>query len=205
MRTLVFLCLFGLSIASSQAQVQSQFNEGVHYTVVSETKTEKPTVTEFFSLFCGHCYQGESMFQEFAKALPEGTSFKKSHVTYIPRDNPEVGNGIVQAFIAMEKLGKSKELTKVFFDYIHRDQKDIKSLTAIKEIFVANGVTAEEFDAAYNDKEVAAAATLMQKVWVDKQIESVPTLVVNGKYRVNMRTLENVQQMDSLVKFLLEK
>lgn len=201
MRALVFLCLFGLGVAPAQAQ----FNEGVHYTVVSEAKTEKPTVTEFFSLFCGHCYQGESMFQEFAKGLPEGTSFKKSHVTYIPRDKPEVGNGIVQAFIAMEKLGKSKELTKVFFDYIHKEQKDIASLAAIKEIFVANGVTAEEFETAYNDKEVAAAATLMQKAWMDKQIESVPTLVVNGKYRVNMRSLENTQQMDSLVKFLLKK
>ncbi|MCE7994523.1 MAG: thiol:disulfide interchange protein DsbA/DsbL [Roseivirga sp.] len=201
MRTLVFLCLFGLSIAS----VQAQFNEGVHYKVVSETKTEKPTVTEFFSLFCGHCYQGEEMFQAFAKALPEGTSFEKSHVTYIPRDNPAVGNGIVQAFIAMEKLGKSKELTKVFFDYIHKDQKEIASVAAIKEIFVANGVTAQEFDAAYNDKEVKAAATVMQQAWLDKQIESVPTLVVNGKYRVNMRTLKSTQQMDALVKFLLAK
>lgn len=105
----------------------------------------------------------------------------------------------------MEKLGRRKELTKVFFDHIHKDMKDIPSLEAIKEIFVANGVTAEEFEAAYNDKEVAAAATLMQTAWMDKQIESVPTLVVNGKYRVNMRSIKSVQEMDSLVKFLLKK
>ncbi len=203
MRKLAFLTLFVLAVTLVQAQ--SKFDEGVHYTVVSDTKTEKPTVTEFFSLFCGHCYQGEEMFQKFAKDLPEGTSFEKSHVTYIPRDNPEVGNGIVQAFIAMEKLGKSKELTKVFFDHIHKDQKEIKSLEAIKEIFVANGVTAEEFDAAYNDKAVVASAKKMQQAWLDKQIQSVPTLVVNGKYRVNMRTLKTVEEMDSLVKFLLDK
>lgn len=185
--------------------VQAQFDEGVHYTVVSEAKTERPTVTEFFSLFCGHCYQGEEMFQAFAKTLPEGTDFKKSHVTYIPRDNPEVGNGIVQAFIAMEKLGKTKELTRVFFDLIHKEGKEINSIEAIKEIFVANGVTAEQFEAAYHDKQVAADAKAMQQAWLDKQIQSVPTLVVNGKYRVNMRALENVQQMDSLVKYLLEK
>lgn len=203
MRKLVFLTLLVLAVTLVQAQ--SKFDEGVHYTIVSETKTEKPTVTEFFSLFCGHCYQGEAMFQQFAKDLPEGTSFEKSHVTYIPRDNPEVGNGIVQAFIAMDKLGKSKELTKVFFDYIHKDQKEIKSMDAIKEIFIANGVTAEEFDAAYNDKEVVTAAKVMQQAWLDKQIQSVPTLVVNGKYRVNMRTLKTVEEMDSLVKFLLAK
>jgi len=195
---LSLVCLLSVSL-------QAQFKEGEHYTVVSDTKTEKPMVTEFFSLFCGHCFQGESMFQEFAKGLPEGVSFEKSHVTYIPRENPEVGNGMVQAFIAMEKLGKRKELTEVFFNLIHKEGKQFASMEEVKTVFVANGITAEAFDVAYNDAGVVAEAKAMQKIWLDKEIESVPTLVINGKYRVNMGTLDNVQQMDSLVKFLLEK
>lgn len=195
---LALFCLLSVS-------VQAQFKEGEHYTVVSEAKTDKPMVTEFFSLFCGHCFQGESMFQQFAKGLPEGVGFEKSHVTYIPRENPEVGNGMVQAFIAMEKLGKRKELTEVFFNLIHKEGKQFASMEEVKAVFVANGVTAEGFDAAYNDTGVVAQAKAMQQIWLDKEIGSVPTLVVNGKYRVNMGTLENTQQMDNLVKFLLEK
>ena len=40
---------------------QNDFKEGVHYDIVSDKKSESPVVTEFFSLFCGHCFQFEPL------------------------------------------------------------------------------------------------------------------------------------------------
>lgn len=199
MRVFAIACLMftGSLIANAQ------FKENKHFVVVAKEKTAEPTVTEYFSLFCGHCFQFEGLIDDFKKALPEGTHFKKSHVTYLPKDNELVGEGIVRAFIAMDKLGKREELSKVFLIHIHLEQKEIKSLEDIKAIFLANGVSDEEYEAAFNDEEVIKKAAAMSTDWIEKRVISVPTLVVNGKYRVNMGSVKNLEELNELVKYLL--
>lgn len=201
MRALGFVCLFMLTVSIAKAQ----FEENKHYVVLETEQTAEPTVTEFFSLFCGHCFQFEGLITDFKKALPSGTNFEKSHVTYLPKDNETVGEGIVRAFVAMEKLGKREELSKAFFIKIHLEQQDIANLGDIKKIFLANGVSETDYDKAFNDPEVIKEATAMSAIWLKQGIASVPTIVVNGKYRLNMGSVKSLNELNSLVGFLLEK
>ena len=201
MRVIVFVCLFTLSAAAAQAQ----FEEHKHYVVLETKKTERPTVTEFFSLLCGHCLQFEGLITDFKKALPAGTVFEKSHVDYLPKNNEEVGLGIVRAFVAMEKLGKREALSKAFFIRVHLEQKPIDSLEDIKQVFLENKVSAVDYDKAFMNPDVMAEAAKMAKEWTKKGITNVPTLVVNGKYRLNMSSVKSLQELSSLVSFLLEK
>lgn len=206
MRALVFGVLLSWSFVALQAQSGTdtlKFEEDTHYVVVSDAKTPAPTVTEYFSLFCGHCLQFEGILPDFKEALPEGTTFQKSHVTYLPKDNELVGEGMVRAFVTMEKLGKTEELSKAFFIHIHFEKKEIPNIAEIKNIFLANGVSDEEFEKVYNDPEVISAANAMSQIWLDKRVVSVPTMVVNGKYRINMGSVKNLNQLNSLVKYLL--
>ena len=201
MRVLGFMCLFMLTVAIAKAQ----FEENKHYVVLETAKTAEPTVTEFFSLFCGHCFQFEGLISDFKKALPSGTNFEKSHVTYLPKDNETVGEGIVRAFVAMEKLGKREELSKAFFIKIHMEQKDIASLDDIKKVFTDNGVSEADYDKVFNDPAVVQEASVMSKIWLKKGIASVPTLVINGKYRLNMGSVKSLDELNALVSFLLKK
>ena len=207
MRALVFTFLFSLTIWAVQAQSGEdtiQFEEDTHYVIVADAKTAEPTVTEYFSLFCGHCLQFEGILEDFKKALPEGTAFSKSHVTYLPKDNELVGEGMVRAFVAMEKMDKLEALSKAFFIHIHFEEKKIESIDDIRKVFLANGVTAAEFDKVFNDPEVIKEADAMSKIWLTKRVVSVPTMVVNGKYRVNMGSVKTLSELNSLVKYLLE-
>lgn len=201
MRALGFVCLFMLMVSVAKAQ----FEENKHYVVLETAQTAEPTVTEFFSLFCGHCFQFEGLIADFKKSLPSGTNFEKSHVTYLPKDNETVGEGIVRAFVAMEKLGKREELSRAFFSKIHLEQKDIASLGDIKKVFTENGVSSEEFDKVFNDAEVVKEASEMSQLWLKKGIASVPTLVINGKYRLNMTSVKSLDELNALVSFLLKK
>lgn len=61
------------------------FREGVHYEVVSDEATSEPEIIDFFSVYCGACYQ----FQPFSQALAEefGEAYKAYQVDFIaPRD-----------------------------------------------------------------------------------------------------------------------
>jgi len=185
--------------------VNAQFVEGKNYEVVSEKSTEKPTVTEFFSFYCGHCFQFESMVDEYKKGLKSGTTFEKSHVDYIPRNNPKVQFGIVKAFLVIRELGLNATLRPAFFDYIHVQAKPLETEAKIKELFTSNGVSESDFNKHYNDPKLIKEAKKMAQAYKDKKVDMVPTIVVNGKYKLNMNSVKSTKELIKLTNFLLDK
>jgi len=47
--------LLSILLLSSAVQATT-FTEGVHYQVIGNHKTATPSVTQYFSLYCPHCY-----------------------------------------------------------------------------------------------------------------------------------------------------
>lgn len=203
MRTLTF-CLL-LTLSSVQLFAQKTFQEGKHYEVVADKKTETPTVTEFFSLYCGHCFQFEALLDTVAASLKTGTKFEKSHVNYLPRNNEAAQFGIVKAFIAMQDLGMQKELTAQFFSAIHLKQIVIDSEDDIKQIFLANDISEARFQKVYTNPDLINRAKAMARLWEEKKVDNVPTLVVNGMYKIDMGSVESIEELVALTNFLLEK
>ena len=201
MRKIFIIFLLGAAFFNAKAQ----FVEGRHYEVVSETTTEKPTVTEFFSFYCGHCFQFESMLDDYKKGLKTGTKFEKSHVDYIPRDNPPVQFGIVKAYLVIQALGIDEKLRPAFFDAIHTKGVPVETETDIKKLFTSNGVSGAGFDKLYEDPKLAKNAEKMIQAFKDKKITNVPTMVVNGKYKLKMESVKSLDELIKLTNFLLEK
>lgn len=183
-----------------------QFKEGVNYDVVAEKATAEPTVTEFFSLFCGHCFQFEPLVGDVKEKLKEGTKFEKSHVDYIPRDNPDVQLGIVKAFVIMDEMGdKGTEIMQYFFNQIHLVGRVIDTNNVIKQMFWEQGVSKENVEKLFSSKDIEDKAKKMARVWEEKQITNVPTLLVNGKYKINMSSVRSIDELMELVNFLVDK
>lgn len=198
------ICLV-LAITSVSLQAQKTFKEGKHYEVVSDQKTAEPTVTEFFSLYCGHCFQFEALVDTVAASLNAGAKFEKSHVNYLPRDNKETQFGIVKAFVAMQDLGMQKELSSQFFAAIHMKGIKIDSVDDIKQIFLANDVSEAKFNKLFSDPDLIKRATAMSNLWEEKKVTNVPTLVVNGMYKIQMGSVRTLGELIELTNYLLEK
>lgn len=201
-RLLFVLSLLMIGFAVS---AQSTFKEGTNYEVLNKKKSEKPMVKEFFSLFCGHCFQFDPFIDSLHHTLPKEVAFVRSHVDYIPRDNKAVSFGIVKAYNVMVDLDKEEQLRRVFFAAIHLGQDPVDSEAKIKKLFLDNGVDEAKFDKLYNSKSVIDRATAMTKEWVDFGIESVPTVVVNEKYKIKMGSLKSMQELIDLTEFLLKQ
>ncbi|WP_420387932.1 thiol:disulfide interchange protein DsbA/DsbL [Roseivirga sp.] len=198
---LTFLFVF----IGTVALAQTSFKEGVHYDVVSEKKSDRPMVKEFFSLYCGHCFQFEPFIDSLQKTLPTEVSFSRSHVDYIPRDNKPVSFGIVKAYNMMLDLDMEKELRQAFFAAIHLGEEPIDTEEEIKQIFLAHDVEAAKFDKLYNSQSVIDRAQAMADLWVKREISSVPTLVVNEKYKINMGSLKSMAELIEITDFLLKQ
>jgi len=203
MRSITLFLL--LTICSFQLSAQKTFQEGTHYEKVADKKTKEPTVTEFFSLYCGHCFQFEALVDDVKASLKKGAKFEKAHVNYMPRNNPEAQFGMVKAFVAMQDLGMQKELSAQFFAAIHVQNINFDSEKDIKQVFLANNVSEEKFQKVYTNPDLIQRATAMAKLWEEKKVTNVPTLVVNGMYKIDMGSVSTLEELMSLTNFLLEK
>ena len=188
MKKWLFLALTAALSVSVQA---ADLTEGKQYVVVEgQQQSAQPEVLEFFSFYCPHCYHFETQFhipQKISESLPEGTPFKQYHVDFLGRQS--------------ENLTRAWALAQA---------NTLSSMNDIRQIFIDNGVSAEQFDGGINSFAVNGLVAKQQQLVEKYQVHGVPDFYVNGKYRVNMEGLahdENtfVTEYVETVKGLLQK
>ncbi|MEG0008618.1 thiol:disulfide interchange protein DsbA/DsbL [Aeromonas lusitana] len=179
-----------------------EFKEGVNYDVVTQTGSAQPEVLEFFSYFCPHCAKFEPIAEDLAKNLPEGVPMKKSPVAFLGR---EMGPEMQRAYAVANLLNVEGKLTPAIFDKIHTQRQVPQSRADVKQIFVDNGVPAEEFDGAVDSFAVSGMVSQFDRNTETYNVRGVPAFLVNGKYMVKIESITSQEQFNQLVKFLLAK
>ena len=179
-----------------------EFKEGVNYDVVKQTGSAQPEVLEFFSYYCPHCAKFEPIAEDLKKNLPEGVPMKKNPVAFLGR---EMGPEMQRAYAVASLLNVEGKLTPAIFDKIHTQRQYPQSRTDVKQIFVDNGVPAEEFDGAVDSFAVSGMASQFDRNTESSNIRGAPAFLVNGKYLVKIESITSQAQFNQLVKFLLAK
>lgn len=157
-----------------------QLEEGVHYEVIAEKGTEKPEIKEFFSFFCGACYRFEPIAQAMAEEYPE--AFEKSHVSFINYKGQ--GMTMNQAWALAEQLGKEKEISAAIFQRNFVQNNMMGTMEDFEAVFATNGVSKEDFNKMINSFAVRGMANKMDREAANYGVNSTPTFIVNGKYRL---------------------
>jgi len=150
-----------------------EFKEGVNYDVVKQTGSAQPEVLEFFSYYCPHCAKFEPIAEDLKKNLPEGVPMKKNPVAFLGR---EMGPEMQRAYAVASLLNVEGKLTPAIFDKIHTQRQYPQSRTDVKQIFVDNGVPAEEFDGAVDSFAVSGMVSQFDRNTESYNIRGVPAL-----------------------------
>lgn len=179
-----------------------QFKEGVNYDVVSQTGSAQPEVLEFFSYLCPHCAKFEPIAEDLKKSLPEGVPMKKNPVAFLGR---EMGPEFQRAYAVANLLNVEGKLTPAIFDKIHNQKQAPQNRGDLKQIFVDNGVPAEEFDGAVDSFAVSGMVSQFDRNTESYNVRGVPAFLVNGKYMVKIESITSQEQFNQLVQFLLAK
>lgn len=207
LQLLVLLAVFPLTANA----LPLLYQEGTHFEVIQDKKTEKPEVREFFSFYCPHCYRFEPLLHDISPKLSHGQGIKKSHVNFLRGATPEVQNALTRAMVAGIKLKVEDKVMKAIFDYIHKSRANFGSEKDILNLLQTAGLDREQFEKAMNSFMVKTEAKRMEKLQNELtqsgKLNSVPTIVVNGKYKVKMESLRNAKDVTSeltkLIDFLL--
>jgi thiol:disulfide interchange protein DsbA len=186
----------------------TQFKEGVHYDVISELATSKPQVAEYFSYFCPHCSKFEPVMTGVTKRLADtDIEVKKNHVSFIGGD---MGIEMQKAFATADTLDVEHQISSAIFSAIHDQKRRFSGRDDIRTVFTDAGIDGKQFDGAVDGFVVKSKVARMDKNTVKKNIRGVPALIVNGKYQINMSSIQasgeelNVQ-LTELIKYLAAK
>lgn len=212
-KALVF-SLVSVSALSQAEDVASVYEEGKNYKVISETATDKPEVREFFSFYCGHCASFERFIQMVKPSLDEGV-FQRNHVNFlggIPKSAQENLTEAVALALSLENKTQQAAVIDAIFKRIHKERKrtTVYERVGVREVFKEQGVSHVWFDENIDSVSVKAHAKEMldiqTKMTTIKAIEGVPTVIVNGKYRIENSGLDRknmVKDYLALVDYLL--
>jgi len=167
----------------------SDYQEGEQYTQISENISSKSEVREYFSFYCPHCFRFEPFMEQVKKGLPSGTKFERNHVDFLRTASPEIQFMLSKAVVVAQQLKMEKKLVNAIFNYIHVQRAMFSSEKDLRNVFVLNGVDGEKFDKLMKSFSVNSHAKRMKKnqdeLTKKRALNSVPTIVVNGKYRIN--------------------
>ncbi len=197
-----------LGIAMSFSAAAANYTEGKEYTDVKAVPN-LPQVLEFFSFYCPHCYQFESVYkvpQTVEKNLPEGVKMERYHVDFLG----PLGADLTQAWAVAIVLKAEDKVTPILFEGIQKTQT-INSKADIRNAFIKAGISGEEYDAALNSFVVKSIVAKQQNAAQDLKLRGVPALFVDGKYQIrnNGISVDNAadygKEFSNVVNFLVNK
>jgi len=188
----------------------ADYTEGKQYTKVSDKASSKPEVREYFSFYCPHCFRFEPFMEGVKKQLPEGVAFELNHVDFLRAASPQIQQLLSKGVVIAQQLGMEKKMTNAIFKYIQVQRAAITSEKDLRNIFVLNGADGEKFDKLMKSFSVNSKAKQMKKnqdYFAKKgALTGVPTVIVNGQYRINNAELDKnnfEQDYHKLIKHLL--
>lgn len=197
-------------LTSTWALAEGQFVEGTHYerldvpvqTGLEDTQPPQVEVVEVFSYMCIHCYSFDPVLERWeSDGKPASASFSR-----LPAVFSSDWALMAQAFYTAEILGVSEQMHVPLFEAVHVKPVNLRDEAKMAELFVNEaGVTTEAFTKAFNSFFVRSRVMQAQAKSRAYGITGVPTLIVNGKYRVNGKMAGSSEGMLDVVNFLVQK
>ena len=155
--------------------------EGKDYTRVDPPQPVrepgKVEVLEFFSYACPHCNSFEPTLEAWARQLPADVVFRRVPVPFLMN-----AENFQRTYYALESTGMVGQMQMKVFRAIHIDRLRLEKPEDIAEFIGKNGGDGAKFLAAFKSFSVATSVSRAKKLMADYKIDSVPTLVVGGRF-----------------------
>ena len=195
---MVFILLF-FSVAEAE-----DFTLGKHYQALkSNLATRDPSKVEVVEVFwfgCNHCFFLESYLQPWKKKLPKDVDFWKSHATWNPTLKIHA-----RLFYSAKALGVGVQTVPAAFNAIQREKKFLTGNSELEYFFKGLGIEKEKYQSvsrSFGVDNAVRQADYRMRQW---EISAVPTLIVNGKYKVSPTREIGIEKILEVVDFLIQK
>ena len=190
MRTLRFLLAAASLIAGNAFGSPSNPANGAEYATLTapqpvQAPAPKIEVVEFFMYHCPACMALEPALLDWVKKQGDRIVFRRIHLPMTGPSDPEA-----HLFLTLEAMGTEAALHDKVLHVWHVEQKRLKDDNDNIAWAVANGIDKAKFVDVYNSFGVLTRLRGATRVAANYQVDSTPTLVIDGRYLTNPSMVE---------------
>ena len=182
---------------------QAQFLEGVEYTRGNPQPVEtgsKIEVREFLWYGWPHCFSLEPSLEKWFKTLPKNAQFVRTPAVF-----NETWAVHARAYYAFEALGITAKMHYPLFHALHAEKRPLNNADSLAAFVAEKGGNRTAFLDAYNSFGMQASLNRALQAARAYNIESVPTLIVDGKYMTNANVAGGYDKVPKVLDFLIKK
>jgi protein dithiol oxidoreductase (disulfide-forming) len=189
-----------------------KWQPGVNYDLVvpaqpTSVSPGKVEVMEVFWLACPHCYALEPYLRSWLKSKPPYVVFVRVPVMW-----QLIHRVHARLYYTLDALGRQDLVAKAFAT-IHQDlenhqppligDSEQQTFKLQQQFAVANGVSAGDFETAYNSFVVNSDLQRAEEITQRYHVEGVPLIAVNGKYTTDVGKAGNEARLIELINDLV--
>ena len=208
--------LFGLAVVSSVG-AQEAWEAGKHYFPVeppqATTTGDKVEVLEVFSYACPACNAFQLTANKIKSELPPNAQMAYLPAAFRADEDWPV---FQRAFFAAQALGLVDKTHDAMFDAVwkegslkisdpvsHKVVQPLPTIDDVAKFYAKYGVKAEDFVGTANSFAVNAKIKRADAQVKAYGVDSTPTIIVNGKYRVTGQSAGGFDKVPALVAYLV--
>lgn len=181
------------------------------------SNTDKIEVAEVFSYACPSCNAFHPMVDQLAKSLPSDAVMAYLPVSFMPQENFPM---FQRAFLTAQALGVADKANDAMYDAVWKSKElssesasgqglkpmsELPTLADAAKFYARYGVDPKEFLAVANSFSINTQVKRADELVKAYGVEGTPTIVIDGKYRIDLRAAGGYAQMVELAKYLVAK
>ena len=191
-----FLALFLILITSSNVFAQKY----VQISTEKQQESKDIIIYEFFWYGCPHCYNLEPTMDRIEADLEKDTKVVKLPValrdSWIPH---------AKLYYALKQMDKIDQVHNLIFEEIHLEDNRLNTEQQMIDFLGKHGIDTDKFMEKYNsfgtEARIKKASNLAKKY----QIDSVQTIIINGKFLTSGSYVSSYDELYSVVNLLVER
>ncbi|WP_431634618.1 thiol:disulfide interchange protein DsbA/DsbL [Dyella sp. KULCS107] len=181
------------------------------------SNTDKVEVAEVFSYACPSCNAFHPMVDQLAKTLPSYAVMAYLPVSFMPQENFPM---FQRAYLTAQALGVAEKANDAMYDAVWKSKElsseradgqglkpmsDLPKLEDAAKVYAKFGADPKEFVAVANSFSINTQVKRADQLVKAYGVEGTPTIVIDGKYRIDLRAAGGYAQMVELAKYLAAK
>ncbi len=202
---IILLVFFAIACISNASANENEFIEGHHYHVISPAVATNVSagnveVLELFWYGCPHCFEFEKYLKNWKQEKAINVEFLRMPAVLNRSWTPHA-----RAYYALETMGELERLHPIIFEAIHVQGRRLRDLESMARFLSQHGIDAEEFKKAYDSFYVETKIKRAGQLVREYGSSSVPTIIVNGKYRTSAGDAGGYESLMKLINYLVKQ
>jgi protein dithiol oxidoreductase (disulfide-forming) len=194
------LMLLALAAAARPA-IAVDLLEEVDYVVIPQQRLADPKrieVIEFFYYGCRWCNDFQPHLEAWLKHKPADVDFR-----YQPAIRNTRWLVLTKAFFALQALGELPRLHSRLYRAYHRDEVNLEDEAVLTGWLLKQGIELKPFEQLMRSDEIMAKAQAAREATYSYQVDSTPSVVVDGRYLTSSGIAGGVVQLMKVVEDLV--